>query len=244
MEEGGKSVSETVARRLEQMILDGKFVPNQKIPSERQLSTRLGVSRSIVREALKQLHGRGLIVTRHGQGSFVSEFIEQPEEEGPLMKLFFCHSQALYDLYEVREQLEGQAAYLAARRGKTGDLYFITKAFKALQEASAEERAQRDHEFHRAIAEAANNTVLVHVLASLKQLVLHSVQASISNLWHREEMRAQIDCHHRQIHDAIISGEAALAQQAASAHVRYVVRCLHEIEQQETGIVRATASDN
>ena len=61
------STAQSIATHLEQMILDGTLSPEHRIPSERQLSARLGVSRAIVREALHELQGRGMIETRHGK---------------------------------------------------------------------------------------------------------------------------------------------------------------------------------
>ncbi len=68
-------ISQSIAHYLETLILDGSLMPEQKIPSERQLAERLGVSRAIIREALHELHGRGIIETRLGQGSFVCSMV-------------------------------------------------------------------------------------------------------------------------------------------------------------------------
>lgn len=231
-------ISQAIAHQIERMILDGALKPQAKIPSERQLSSKLGVSRSIVREALKELHGRGVIDTRHGLGSFVAEIVQQPENESPFMQLFFSHSRTLYDLYEVREQLEGQAAFLAAQRGTDEDFYRITKAFNAMESSDPLTNADLDHAFHRAIFEASHNAVLVHILSSLKTLMLHSVHASVSNLSHRTQVRQQIDKHHRQIYNAIISRQAQWAQKAAATHVRHVCESVRDIEKQEQSIIR------
>ncbi len=239
----GQSTAQSVAYQVEQMILDGALAPGDKIPSERQLMARLQVSRSIVREALKALQGRGLIETRHGQGSFVRDTLAEPENDGPLMQLFFDHTRTLYDLYEVRETLEGQAASLAAERGTDQDLYWITKAFNAMvEEEDASKMAERDHAFHKAIVEASHNGVLMHTLSSLKGLVLYSVAASVTNLSHRDSFKQQMDKHHRQIYQAIIKRQPQKAQKAAMAHVRHVRDSLKAIERQGEVIIRAELS--
>ncbi|MEM5527853.1 FCD domain-containing protein [Gammaproteobacteria bacterium AS21] len=235
-------ISRSIAHRIEQLILDGSLAPEQKLPSERQLSSQLGVSRSIIREALRELQGRAVIETRHGQGSFVAKIVAEPDDNSPLLKLFFGHSRTLYDLYEVRAQLEGQAANLAAQRANEKDLYAITKAFKAMEVADPLKNASLDHAFHQAIAEASHNPVLVHVLSSLNELIFHSVQASVVNLSHREAFKKQLDKLHRQIYHAVISGQGAWAQKAAIAHVEYVSDSLQQIEKEEHIIIR-TAMD-
>ncbi|MEX0604115.1 MAG: FCD domain-containing protein [Marinobacter sp.] len=233
-------MSRAVAHRLEQLILDGSLAPEQMIPSERQLASRLGVSRAIVREALHELQGRGVIRTQHGKGSFVSHMVPEPSDNGPLMQMFLEHSRTLYDLFEVRQELEGKAAYLAAERATEQDQYQITKAFEAMERADPLTNAELDHAFHRAIVNACHNPVLVHVLNSLKDLMLNSVQASVANLSHRDEFKRQMDKHHRQIYHSVISRQAKWAQKAAMAHVAHVSDALRTIEQKEHGLIRSS----
>ncbi len=238
------TISHDIAHKIEQMILDVSLLPMQKIPSERQLAIRLGVSRPIIREALRELQGRGVIETRHGQGSFVSKIIPDLDNNSPLMQLFFTHSRTLYDLYEVREQLEGQAASLAATKGTEEDFYRITKAFNAMEEnGDPLKNSTLDHAFHRAIVEASHNAVLIHILSSLNKLILHSVHASVKNLSHRSLFRQQIDKHHRQIYNAVINRQTQWAQKAATAHVRHVCSSLREIEKTEQKIIRSAVEE-
>ncbi|MBB1487798.1 FCD domain-containing protein [Oceanospirillum sediminis] len=235
------TTAQAVARSIEALILDAALAPGDKLPSERQLMARLGVSRAMVREALKSLQGQGVIETRHGQGSFVCDTLAKPEDNEPLMQLFLGHNRTLYDVYEVREQLEGQAAALAAERGSEQDFYWITKAFNAMKDEKDPQRlAERDHAFHQAIVEASHNGVLVHILSSLKGLVQHSVAASVYNLSHRDAFKPQMDKHHQQIWQAITRRQPVKAQRAARAHVRYVAQSLRDIEVQEQSIIRAS----
>ena len=239
MQNSSIPISQAIAHHLEQLILDGTLMPEKKIPSERQLSEKLGVSRSVIREALHELQGRGIIETRHGKGSFVCTMVSEPEQERALLQLFFGHNRTLYDLFEVRQQLEGQSASLAAQRATEKDQYLISKAFEAMEQADPLKNADLDHAFHRAIAEASHNPVLIHILNSLKQLMLHSVQASVLNLGHRKEFKNQIDKHHRQIFHAVISRQSEWAQKAAMAHVQHVSDSLRRIEKEEQNIIRA-----
>lgn len=238
------SLSDSLTRRLEELILDGTLKPGRKIPSERQLAERLGVSRNILREALKTLRGRGLIETRHGQGSVVAGLVPQPDQQSPLTLLYREHSRILYDLLEVREILEGRAAFLAADRAREADLHRITHAFQALEKTPShntdpEDAARRDHTFHQAIYEASNNPVLVHTLESLVQPMRQSVVASVKNLYHRSASKKQIDRHHRQIYNAIANRQPELAQKAATAHIRDIRARLQEIEKEEQRLDRS-----
>lgn len=237
------AIAQEISFRLEQLILDGGLAPEQKMPSERQLATRLGVSRSVIREALHELQGRGVIETRHGKGSFVSRIVSGTEnsgEEGPLLQMFAGHPRTLYDLLEVREQLESQAAYLAALRATPQDLHKITKAFAELDQTDPLSNAKPDHSFHQAIVEASHNPVLVHVLNGLKNLMLMTVQASVANLNPREEMRNRIATQHRRLYQAIMARKPEAAKRLAIAHVRFVSESMREIERQGTKIIRVS----
>ena len=237
------AIAQEISYKLEQLILDGGLAPEQKMPSERQLATRLGVSRAVIREALHELQGRGVIETRHGKGSFVARIVSSNEEgevEGPLLHMFNGHPRTLFDLLEVREQLEGQAAFLAAKRATSQDLHRITRAFSALDETDPLSNAKPDHSFHQAIVEASHNPVLVHVLNGLKNLMLLTVQASVANLNPREEMRRKITNQHRRIYQAIMARKPDAAKRLAMAHVRFVNDSMREIEQQGTKIIRVS----
>lgn len=236
------AISQEVSYRLERLILDGGLAPGQKIPSERQLAARLQVSRAIIREALHELQGRGVIETRHGKGSFVASLVpgtSDVSEHSPLMHLFEGHPRTLYDLLEVREQLEGQAAFLAAQRATNLDRHRITKAYRALEDTDPLSNARPDHGFHLAIVEASHNPILVHVLSGLKNMMLLTVQAAVSNLNPKEGMRKTIERHHRQLFEAVTAGKPLTALKVAMAHVRFVADALRDMEREGTPLIRA-----
>ena len=236
------AISREISYRLERLILDGGLAPGQKIPSERQLASRLGVSRAILREALHELQGRGVIETRHGKGSFVTSLVPGSGEfdvQSPLVQLYEGHPRTLYDLLEVREQLEGQAAFLAAQRATPLDRHLITKAYRALEGTDPLSNATPDHGFHQTIVEASHNPVLVHVLSGLKNMMLLTVQAAVSNLNPRAEMRKTIERQHRQLFHAVVSSKPAAARRIATSHVRFVSQALKEMEQQGDPVIRA-----
>ncbi|GGC61593.1 FCD domain-containing protein [Marinobacter halophilus] len=239
-------IANQVAYKLEHLILDGGLAPGQKIPSERQLSARLGVSRSAVREALHELQARGVIETRHGKGSFVASIVPDASAEtsnSPLMHLYQGHPRTLYDLLEVREQLDGQAAYLAAQRATDMDRHKLTKAFTALESTDPLSNARPDHGFHLAIVEASHNPVLVHILSGLKNMMLLTVQAAVSNLNPRQDMRSKIMRQHRQLYEAIMAAKPEQARKIATAHVRQVRQTMTEMEKRGDELLRVPAPE-
>ncbi len=238
------SRSSTIVHRLEELILDGTLKPGDRLPSERQLSERLNASRPLIREAMKELRGRGVIETQHGRGSFVTGMLDQVDAHNSLTRLYDSHPRLLFDLLEVRERLEGQAAQMAAERATDKDLYLIAKAFDAMNDEGSGERdvllaAQLDHAFHRSIYEASHNPVLIHTLQNLMQLMLNSVVVSVSNLYHRDRPKQQIDAYHRLIFNAIIDRKPDNAYRAAVAHIREVRDEIREVEREEQRLIRA-----
>ena len=227
-----------VARQLEALILDRTLLPGSKIPSERQLAQRLSVSRPVVREALKELRGRGIIETQRGRGSFVSEMLPAASDQSPLRHLFRD------DLLEVREILEGQSAYYAALRLTPADRYRISKAYEAMDHSTSGEidvniEAKLDHNFHQAISEATHNPFLAYTLRSLSQLLLDSVITSVNNLYHRPEQRMMLSAQHHSIFVAIMDQKPDEARAAAVLHIQEIRKSLQAIEMENQRLERA-----
>jgi GntR family transcriptional regulator, glc operon transcriptional activator len=227
-----------VARRLEDLVLNGTFQPGKRLPSERQLAQRLKQSRPLIREALKELRGRGVIETKHGKGSFVTDMICSASADTPLSHLFRDHSRTLYDLLEVREVLEGQAAYLAARHATPTDKYRIANALEAMKRPTAvideaENHACLDYNFHRSIAEASHNPVLVHTLKNLSNVIINSVLASVSRSNNRPEQKMMIGLQHHDIFNAVMQSDPEKAKIAASKHIREAYNRLRDFECRE-----------
>jgi GntR family transcriptional activator of glc operon len=236
---------DAVAERLERMILDGVFRPGQLLPSERRLCERLGVSRTSLREGLRVLRSKGIIVTRQGRGSEVAELVAG-RDDSPLMHLFRDHPRTLYDLLEVRSLLEGESARLAAERATPADRVLIQRRYEAMAEyveagqaIDVERLAHLDHAFHLAICQASHNPVLVHTLQSLTDLLLSSVFASVKNLYHRERPRAMINRQHARLYRAVMESKPQAARRAAFDHLHGIEAQLREIEAEDQRLERS-----
>src|SRR5210317_375992 len=163
-------VSDMVMEELEQQILEGSLRPGEKLPPERELATQFEVSRPSLREALQKLEAKGLIYSRQGGGSYVTDTVERAFFD-PLAEIMATSPEAHFDLLEFRHALEGISAYYAALRGTDADREVIMLRFKTLCEAHERKdsvvEAKADAEFHLAIAEAAHNVFLLHTLRAL-----------------------------------------------------------------------------
>jgi GntR family transcriptional activator of glc operon len=235
---------DAVAARLERLILDGVFRPGQLLPSERRLCERLGVSRTSLREGLRVLRSKGIIITRQGKGSAVAALVPG-RDDSPLMHLFRDHPRTLFDLLEVRSLLEGESASLAAERATPADRVLIQRRYEAMAEYIEDENidverlAHLDHAFHLAICQASHNPVLVHTLQSLTDLLLSSVFASVKNLYHREAPRQMINRQHARLYRAVMEAKPQAARRAALDHLSGIEAQLREIEAEDQRLERS-----
>lgn len=241
-----RQAAQIVVERIERLILDGILKAGDGVPSERALCAKLGVSRPAIREGLGMLRSRGIIETRHGKGSYVAR-LSAPGDSSALMHLFNSQPKTLYDLLEVRAILEGEAARLAASRATTADLILIRRRYEEMvdKQASAgevplEEHARLDHGFHLAINDASHNPILVHTLQSLSDLMVSSVLASVSNLYHRPAYKRILDRQHQRLFDAVTKGDPDLARRIALEHVKGIGEMFQEIELEDERLVRST----
>lgn len=243
-----------ISEHIEAMIAAGRFAVGERIPAERQLALELGVSRSSLREAIKQLVSRGLLTTRHGGGTYVTS----PETAEPLRVALqslapLAASDAGYwrDVIEIRKSLEGDAAAYAALRAGPDDRAAIAAAYRALAAAlmapaaSAPADAPRtlatlDAGFHQLIARAAHNAVLYQLMCGLEGLLEASISDSLAQLYRLPGLPAQLDSQHRQILDAILAGQPAAARTAATEHLLFVEEQLERLEQAAARRKRAT----
>jgi DNA-binding FadR family transcriptional regulator len=161
------SLSERVVAQIAGFIHDGTLVPGQKLPPEAEIVRQQGVSRTVVREAISRMQAMGLVVTRHGIGSFVSEGADHAARDIELGEPGVAHD--LLALLELRIGLETEAAALAAQRRTTADLAELQRALDDFaRETSADgDGIDPDFRFHLALARAAGNRYFLQILTSL-----------------------------------------------------------------------------
>jgi GntR family transcriptional activator of glc operon len=159
---------------------------------------------------------------------------------------FSTQPQTLYDLLDVRALLEGESARLAAMRGTDADFVLISRRYEDLRSAQPLDapldpvaHARLDHEFHLSICEASHNPVLVHTLRTLTDLLLSSVFAALSNLYHRMPHKQLIDDQHARLFQAVIARQPVSAHHAALDHLRGISDSLLEIEKDEQRLIRS-----
>jgi DNA-binding FadR family transcriptional regulator len=235
-------LSDQIAETLQGMIANGTFKPGDRIPSERELASRLDVSRPSLREAIQKLNSKGLMSTRRGGGTYVSEELA-PEFVDPLLQLLREQPESRFDVLEVRHALEGTAAYYAALRGTREDKLKIRKCFVQMIEKHGSpdpmDEARADAAFHLSIVEACHNLVLLHVMRGLFTLLQSSISHNLDKLYTLPRVFEPLSRQHERLMEAIVEGDPEKARQAAQAHLVFVEESLQQIDREEVRKQRA-----
>jgi len=236
-------ISDVITHQIEAMILEGGLKPGDRLPPERELSARFEVSRPSLREAIKKLEARGLVETRRGGGTYVSNLLDD-SFSNPLLGLLQNHPETLYELVEMRQVLESVTARYAALRATDEDRQLLRMRYEAMLTAHHNRTdpavgARLDTEFHIAIAEAAHNVVLLYIMRGLFNLLHSGISTSLAKLYTRAGSAESIDAQHKELFDAVMAGDGERAQTAAHAHLDFVQRTLLEIDEEEKRIERS-----
>ena len=222
---GHESLADAVVAQIEDLIASGILKQGRKLPSERDLAEMLRVSRPKLREALQTLEERGLVVTQHGEGTFVAALTGSAMLPA-LLALYERHEPAFFDYLEYRREQEGFAARLAARRGTSADKERIADILQENERAWREKdqlaSQEADFALHAAIVDASQNATLIHMMASIYELTRKGV-------FYNREFLKSIDGtgrllleQHVELGQAVIDGDEARAEKAAHAHIDFV----------------------
>lgn len=211
------AVTDEAIEKIKQMIITGKLGPGQKLPREADLAAELGLSRSSLREAVRALTLVNVLEVRHGDGTYATSL-----EPSLLMRTMsfiaeFNRDDTVFQFLGVRRVLEPATTALAATRMPAADLAALTDLLgRAGPDATLEEFAAAELEFHRRIAAGSGNPVLASLTESMS---IPTVRPRV--LRGPAEARAQqrtLD-EHRAILGAIAGREPDLARSWATAHV-------------------------
>jgi GntR family transcriptional repressor for pyruvate dehydrogenase complex len=212
-------IHEEVFSQIHQLIKDGRFKARDQLPSERELAETFKVSRTSVREALRALESRGLIVSRTGMGNFVAD-LPVDSLVGPLAKMLIDEKEALADVFEMRKLIEPQIAALAAERATDRDIAQLKSIVAKQTEAvrRGETGVDADAELHLCISRTTQNQALQKLVSSLMEVLSRSREESLQTT---ERRNASIETH-RRIVGAIEKHDRIKARNEMLRHIEEV----------------------
>jgi GntR family transcriptional repressor for pyruvate dehydrogenase complex len=226
-----EKLSSAVVRQIERLILRGILRAGDRLPSERELSERMNVSRPSLRDAVADLQERGLLDSRPGSGIFVAEVLGSAFSPA-LIKLFSQHDEAVFDYLSFRRDMEGLAAERAAKLGSETDLKVIAAIFAKMEAAHSKrastDEAELDAAFHMAIIEASHNVIMLHMMRSMYDLLKQGVFYNRQVMFRNKATRTVLLDQHRAINTAVQSRDPAAARAAINAHLDFVEAALED----------------
>jgi len=215
-----RKLSEIVVEQIQKVIAEGKLKPGERLPGERKLAEELGVSRPPVRDAIKQLIFGGFLETR-GNATYIKSIAGSLLPD-PLKYRVEHSEQAYQELAEIRELLEGWAAAKAANYRTESQLKHLEQIVHAMGQPENQDKiAQLDLDFHRTIAEMVGNTIYLHQIVSIAEIMIPIVSQYREALLISEEDRALLLGHHRKIYEAIRDRKPVEARAAMEEHIEY-----------------------
>jgi len=217
---------DTLMRTLETALLDGSLPVGARLPAERVLAERHGVSRNTVREAVQRLAARGLVRSRRGAGVFVTDML-RTGIASPWSQLVADHPALRGDILEFRHVLEGATAYFAALRATPDERAQIMVQLAQLEQARRDgdmaAEARFDARLHETIAQASHNTMFLHLHASVLGMLREHIAVSGTGLRQQDQSASQsLLAQHRVLCNAICAGQPEQARAAMQDHIDFV----------------------
>ena len=204
-----KTLPMSVVKQIQILINQGQLKVGDRLPSERELSYKLGVSRPSLREAMRILESLGILTVKSGSGSYLNSVlittddIEQLEER--------VEKYSYLELVEARKILECEIAFLAAKNATAADLEAIDETYKKMELSKNDENAfiLADYAFHMAIAKASKNRVLKEMLKTTRKLLM---EVNIAVLKSPKQIEIVMDVHRKILDDLLVrNGDKARA---------------------------------
>jgi GntR family transcriptional repressor for pyruvate dehydrogenase complex len=226
-----KKISEEIVEQIKALIAKGELKPGDRIPSERDLATMLGVSRPSVREAIMVLEAMGFVESRQGGGTFVRALTETSITD-PLARLVEQKDpELLRALVEVRMGLESWSAYLAAQRAEDGEVAEMRRLYEVMETQARRGvwDAEVDADFHYAITAASHNSLQMHVLDSIHTLFHTTIQVALTEFYRQRSHVEKLLTQHREILEAIAAHDPERARQQMMIHLAMVEEKMTEL---------------
>jgi GntR family transcriptional repressor for pyruvate dehydrogenase complex len=218
-----QNLGDRLALRIRAMIQKGEYREGDRLPPIMEMARRFGVGHPSLREALKKLETMGVVEIRHGSGVYVTRddemlVVAMPDYAGTVTK------KLLLDLIDARLPLELMSVTLATRHAEPHDLAEMRRLLDTARETVQDDLLNRvNMSFHREIALASGNTVLVQLIT-----VLHELFVDEQRLILRLHSRIQDYEEHLGILAAIEARDQALAEERMTRHLQGVIAAIGE----------------
>ncbi len=216
-----KRTYELIVEQINMLCLEQNLQPGDRLPSERDLASLFGVSRTSVREALKRLESKNILEIRQGGGSFLA--VSKRDTLGNELRTHIdeTHAQLIDEMLELRRAFEVEAASLAAQRATAENLeaikYVLTQMAEAIDDP--ELGVQADLDFHLQVAYATKNQLLIDLMETLANRMEENIRATRRQRFTDSSRHLDTLKEHEEIYLAIAGGNSDLARQLMDKHI-------------------------
>lgn len=218
-----RNLTQQTANDIYNMIMDGEIKLGEKLPGEISLSSRLGVSRTTLREALRLLTAQGVLSSFRGKGTFVTEDASLLDQYG--LSSLRNNKARLKDLYEARLIFEPLITAIACQRATEEEMnrIFTLGSLVESKIKAGEDRSRADADFHEAIVAAAHNDFMQQLAPLINHAIVETIRLNDKSDIIGENTLAD----HAMLLDFLMQRDAQGAKQAMSVHLRHTVNTLH-----------------
>ena len=218
------AVTDEAIVKIKDMIITGELAPGDRLPPEKELSERLGLSRNSMREAVKALEVIRVLDVRRGDGTYVTSLEPRLLLEAMTFVVDLHDDNSILELFAVRRILEPAAAGLAAARITEPDVAALRNQIDSVDETtSVEGLVAHDLEFHGAIADLAGNSYLATLIESLSS---RTVRARVWRGLTQENSIKRTLSEHAAIVEALAAGDSKLVEALSTVHISGVEQWL------------------
>ncbi len=220
------AVTDEAITKIKDMIISGELSAGDRLPPEKELSEKLGLSRSSLREAVKALEIIRVLDVRRGDGTYVTSLEPQLLTEAMSFIVDLHQDESILDIFEVRRILEPAAAAMAAGRITPEQIAALRATMENIDdETSVEQLVDHDLIFHSLITAAAKNSYLASVLDALSS---STVRARIWRGLTQEKAVDRTLSEHTAIIEALERGDAELVKSLLTVHISGVEHWLRQ----------------
>ena len=223
-----KSLVQQVADDIYKMITEDKiFAPGEQLPNENTLSSRLGVSRATLREAIRILAAQGVLDVYRGRGTFISPDIYTLIDIGlESMERVRVH---LKDLYEARLLFEPEIASIVCRRASDAELKKIFEVGAEVEKVilAGKDRTEMDSEFHKILVKASHNEFLQRLFPIIDKSIQEAIKLNGCKLPSEDLLAKDTLRDHALLMEFLKKRDAVSARNAMSIHLHHIITNLN-----------------
>lgn len=188
-----------VTKDIKDKIIDGTLKMGDRLPSEREMADKFGVSRTSIREAIRALEVIGIIESRRGAGNYIVDNFNNSLLQ-PLSMMFMLQEYSALDILELRETLEIQCCKMASKIISNKEIEVLNNIVSDMSETTNEDKSlDLDIKFHNVIIKASNNPLIINVLAVISQLMDRFIKDARKIILCKKDNRQKLLCTHKSI---------------------------------------------